>query len=108
MKLPNASLRIAEKILLPPSESRVGEAVMYLLPGDRMKRPREPAQMPPRNWATMYMMPRSRREPKLEFFRSMMARVIAGLKWAPEIATPKSVMIHIPSSMPAYWKPTVR
>ena len=46
MKLPKASLRRAEKILGPPSESRVGAATIYLL--ERMKRLRDPARMPPR------------------------------------------------------------
>ena len=103
MKVPKDSLKTAEKILADPSESTVGAAVMYLeVSGDIMKRAREPARMPPSNWATIYMIPSSRRLPKLEFLRHMMAIVIAGLKCAPDIATPNSVIIHIPSSIPAY------
>jgi len=38
----------------------------------------------------------------------MNTMVTAGLKCAPDIACPKSVMIHIPSIIPDYWSPMSR
>jgi len=63
------------------------------------------AMMPPRNWATIYIIPNNLLEPRLEFFLSMNTMVTAGLKCAPDIACPNSVMIHIPSIIPDYWSP---
>jgi len=104
INVPVASETIAAIHLVPPSLPIIGETAtwwqgFYSL----MNIPRIAAKMPPQNCPAIYMMPSILLDPKLECFLNMNTIVTAGLKWAPEMATPNKVMTHAPKSMPAYF-----
>lgn len=106
IKVPVASEIKAASHLLSPSLSTMGETAtwwqeFYSL----MNTPRTAANIPPQNYPTIYRMPNNLLDPKFECFLNIKTIVTAGLKWAPEIATPNKVITHAPKSIPAYLLP---